>query len=403
MSQPAPAPPMSDVVIVGGGVVGAAVACWLKAFLDFPGSVTVIERDPSYARASTALSASGLRQQFSTPVCIALSRFGAQVLRDAPRLFAIDDEPGPDLTFREDGYLMLAATASQEAAIRANHAVQAAAGAETALLSPAEIAARWPHLRTHDLRLGAFGPRGEGWFDNMGFLTALSRKARAAGARFVTDEAVGVERQGGRIEAVRLASGDRIACGAAVVAAGPRSGAAAAWAGLALPVGPRKRTLFVFDCATPPDPASRPPMMIDPSGVFCRPEGRYFLAGAPPVEDPEVALDDFDPRHEEFEEIVWPALAERSGAFEAIRLQRFWAGHYEWNAFDRNGVVGPHPEVENLIFATGFSGHGLQHAAGVGRGVAERLMHGSYRSLDLGPLGWERLLENRPLIETEII
>ena len=202
---------------------------------------------------------------------------------------------------------------------------------------------------------------------------------------------------------MRLASGDRIACGAAVVAAGPRSGAAAAWAGLALPVGPRKRTLFVFDCATPPDPASRPPMMIDPSGVFCRPEGRYFLAGAPPVEDPEVALDDFDPRHEEFEEIVWPALAERSEAFEAIRLQRFWAGHYEWNAFDRNGVVGPHPEVENLIFATGFSGHGLQHAAGVGRGVAERLMHGSYRSLDLGPLGWERLLENRPLIETEII
>ena len=143
--------------------------------------------------------------------------------------------------------------------------------------------------------------------------------------------------------------------------------------------------------------------MIDPSGVFCRPEGRYFLAGAPPPEDPEVALDDFAPRHAEFEEIVWPALAARSEAFEAIRLQRFWAGHYEWNAFDRNGVVGPHPAVANLVFATGFSGHGLQHAAGVGRGVAEWLLHGAYRSLDLSPLGWARLLENRPLIETEII
>ncbi|SFH65017.1 NAD(P)/FAD-dependent oxidoreductase [Albimonas pacifica] len=403
MSQPSAPPASSDVVIVGGGVVGAAISCWLKAFLGFPGSVTVIERDPSYARASTALSAAGLRRQFSTPVSIALSRYGAEVLRAAPTLFAIDDEPGPDLNFREDGYLMLAASPSQEAAIRANHAVQTAAGAETLLLTPDEIAARWPHLRTHDLTLGAFGPRGEGWFDNMGFLTAVSRRARAAGARFVTDEASGFEMQGGRVAAVTLASGARIACGSAVVAAGPRSGDAAAWAGLALPVGPRKRTIFVFDCATPPDPATRPPMMIDPSGVFCRPEGRFFLAGAPPVEDPEVALDDFDPRHEEFEEIVWPALAERSEVFEAIRLQRFWAGHYEWNAFDRNGVVGPHPDVANLVFATGFSGHGLQHAAGVGRGVAEWLLHGGYRSLDLAPLSWARLLENRPLVETEII
>lgn len=396
------APASADVVIIGGGIIGAATACWLKAFLGFGGSVIVVERDPSYARASTALSAAGIRQQFSTPVSIALSRFGAEVLRAAPDLFELDGQR-PDLTFREDGYLMLAATGAQEAAIRSNHAVQSGFGDDIALLGPEEVAARWPHLRVDDLRLAAFGTRGEGWFDNMGLLTALSRLARAHGARFVTDEAAGLEMQGDRVAAVRLASGGRIACGAAVCAAGPRSGAVATWAGIALPVEPRKRTLFVFDCATPPDPATRPPLMIDPTGVFCRPEGRLFLAGAPPAEDPAVAFDDFDPRHAEFEEIVWPALAERSPAFEAIRLQRFWAGHYEFNAFDQNGVVGPHPAVPNLVFACGFSGHGLQHAPGVGRGVAEWLMHGEWRSLDLSPLGWARLIENRPLVETEVI
>ncbi|MAS42907.1 MAG: FAD-dependent oxidoreductase [Rhodobacteraceae bacterium] len=401
--------PSVDVAIVGGGAIGAAVAWGLRVLAGFEGSVAVIERDASYAGASVALNAGGIRAQFSTAVNIALSAYGVEVLRAFPDLFGASFGGGaarPDPGFHEHGYLFLAATPAQEAAMRATHAAQRAAGAEVALLTPAEVAARYPHLRLEDIRLASLGLRGEGWFDNMGLHGAMLRAARAAGARVIRDEAVGFEMtadrgKGGRVAAVRLASGARLGCGVAVNAAGPRAGTVAGWAGLSLPVEPRKRTLFTFDCAAPP--AGPLPLMIDPSGVFCRPEGTGFLAGAPPVEDPAVAPEDFEPRHAEFEDIVWPTLAARAECFEAIRPGRFWAGHYEWNRFDRNGVVGAHPEVPNLIHAAGFSGHGLQHAPGVGRGVGELIAHGAYRSLDLSPLGYERLLENRPLVEEEVI
>ena len=399
-ASPAASPAAVDVAIVGGGAIGAAVAWGLCALAGFGGTVAVIERDPSYAGASVALNAGGIRAQFSTAVNIALSAYGVEVLRAFPDLFA-DGPARPDPNFHEHGYLFLAATRAQEAAMRATHAAQTAAGAEVALLSPAEVAARFPHLRLDDIRLASLGLRGEGWFDNMGLHGAMLRAARAAGARVIRDEAVGFDMRGGRVAAVRLASGVRLGCGVAVNAAGPRAGTVAGWAGLDLPIEPRKRTLFVFDCARPP--AGDLPLMIDPTGVFCRPEGTGFLAGAPPVEDPAVPPEDLDPRHAEFEDIVWPALAARAECFEAIRLRRFWAGHYEWNRFDRNGVVGAHPDVPNLIHAAGFSGHGLQHAPGVGRGVGELIAQGGYRSLDLSPLGWARLLENRPLIEEEVI
>lgn len=390
-----------DVVVIGGGVMGAALACWLKAELGFPGSVTVVERDPTHARASTALSASGIRVQFTTPLNIALSRFGAEVIRDFPRRMATPAGPGPDLGFREQGYLFLAATPAQEAALRAAHAVQTDEGAQVALLAPEALAARFPHLETADLRAAALGLADEGWFDNMGLLAGLRARARAAGAEFLADAAVAIDRDGARVTAVHLHEGGRVACGMAVNAAGPNAGRVAAMAGLALPVAPRKRTVFVFDVERPPE--GRLPLMIDPSGVFCRPEGRGFLGGAPPVEDPEVDPDDFDPRHEEFEDVVWPTLAARAPCFEAIRLRRYWAGHYDWNALDQNAVIGPHPEVGNFLMLTGFSGHGLQHACGAGRGLAEWIAFGAWRSLDLSALGMARVLEGRPYPEAAVI
>ncbi len=390
-SRPALGQPfgMQRILIIGGGIVGTAIAFFLA---EAGGAeITVLERDPTHARASTALSASGLRQQFSTPLNIALSRFGAEFLRTFPE----------NLHFRENGYLFLAATEAQEARMRHAHAIQREAGAEVALLDPDRLAARFPHLRVDDLRLASLGLSSEGWFDNMGLLGALRRRARDAGARFLTAEVSALRVSGARVTAARLTSGEEILCDVAVNAAGPRSAEIARMAGLALPVEPRKRTVFTFACARPPEGAL--PLTVDPTGVYVRPEGSLFLCGAPPVEDPAVAHDDFEPRHEEFEEIVWPALAARSPAFEAIRPGRFWAGHYEWCTLDRNGIAGPHPDLPNLVFATGFSGHGLQHAPGIGRGVAELILEGGCRSLDLSPLGWERILSGRPLRETEVI
>lgn len=383
-----------DVVIVGGAIVGSAAAWFLKAEMGFRGSVLVIERDPSFARAATALSASGLRIQFSNAINVRISQFGGAFLRDAPTRL------GRDIAFTEAGYLFLAGNDRQADILRANHEVQRACGADVALLSPAEIAARFPALQTSDLALGSLGLSGEGWFDNMGLLAAFRDGARAAGVTFLTAEVDALDLAGDGITAIRLADGTRVGCGTVVAASGPRSRHLLETAGLTLPVEARKRGVWVFDCADPPGPL---PLTVDPTGVYVRPEGRYYLSGVGPRTDPEVGPDDFDPDPDEFDEVIWPALATRSSHFEAIKPRRFWAGQYDYNTLDQNVIVGPHVEVPNLILANGFSGHGLQQAPAIGRGIAEWIAEGRYLSLDLSELGHDRVVENRPFLETAIV
>ena len=145
------------------------------------------------------------------------------------------------------------------------------------------------------------------------------------------------------------------------------------------------------------------PLVVDPSGFWCRPEGTSYLCGIPPDPDPGVAPHDFEPDGTSFERDLWPLLASRAPGFEAARCTRSWVGHYDYNWFDQNAFVGPAPDIGNLLFACGFSGHGLQQAPAVGRGLAELVVHGNYRTLDLGPLGYERWLAAKPLVETNVI
>jgi len=396
-----------DVVIVGGAVIGSAVAYFLTADPGFKGRVLVIERDPTYRFASTALSSSSIRVQFSNPVNVQISQFGAAFIRDFAAL-QVAGEPAPDLHFHEGGYLFLAGTAAQAQTLRENHAVQRACGADVVLWEPEALARAFPHLHVDDILLASYGQSDEGWFSNTGLMQGLKAKARAQGAVYLTDEVVGIDRDGARVTGVRLKSGDRIAAGVVVNASGPRAGLTARMAGLDVPVEPRKRTLFVFDCARSPQGSARVnqgrlPLMIDPSGVFCRPDGRFFLGGAAPAEDPAVDFDDFEPRWQEFEAQIWPALAARSPAFEAIKVVNQWAGHYDYNTLDHNLIVGPHPEVANFIYANGFSGHGLQQAPAAGRAVAELITHGGFRSLDLSEVGYDRILAGRPFLEKAVI
>ncbi|MDT8344890.1 MAG: FAD-binding oxidoreductase [Thermohalobaculum sp.] len=373
----------ADVVIIGGAVIGAAVAWHLKAARRFKGRVVVVERDPAYAKASTALAASGIRHQFSNETNIRISQYGTDFIRE----FRGPD--GEGLSFRENGYLILANDATGAAALRRNHALQRACGADVALLAPAEIAARFPHLNVEDLTLGSLGLSGEGWFDNMALLRGLRAASQAAGAEWRRDEAVGLTMAGDRVAAVRLGSGAEIACGHVVNAAGTRAALVAGWAGIGLAVEPRKRTVFHVTCQSRPEGCL--PLMIDATRLWCRPEGEGFIAGIGPDPDPAVDPDDFEPRYAEFEETVWPLLAARSPAFEAIRLTGVWAGHYAWNTLDQNAVLGLHVACANLLFANGFSGHGLQQAPAVGRGMAELIMDGEYRTLDLSALGVMRM------------
>lgn len=399
--------PHYDVVIIGGAVVGSAVAYYLAANPDFDGTVLIVEKDTSYCKSSTALSVSSIRTQFSNPINVRISQYGAEVIRDFGEMMEVDGQR-PDLNFHPGGYLFLARDPRQVRVLQENHAVQKSCGADVVLWSGDELAEAFPHLNVEDIALASYGRSGEGWFDNTGLMQGFRSKARALGAELVRDEVMAISRTGDRVTGVTLASGTEIAAGTVVNASGPRAALTARMAGLDIPVEPRKRTLFVFDCASTPEGTAtvnqgRLPLMIDPTGVFCRPEGKYFLSGSVPDPDPAVDWDDFDPRYDEFEEVIWPALAERSPQFEAIKVVNQWAGHYAFNTLDHNLIVGPHPEVKNFIFANGFSGHGLQQGPATGRGVSELIIYGGFRTLDMSQLGYERVVENKPFWEQAII
>lgn len=390
-----------SVVIVGGGVMGAATACFLAR--DHGVRATVIERDPRYRRASSALSASSIRQQFSQPVNIALSLWSLQFLRRVGVELAVDDE-GPMLGLVEPGYLYLAGSDAGAALLQAQQPLQCRAGADIALLDPAALARRFPWLNTADLQLGSLGLSGEGWFDGPALLQAFKRKAQSCGARFVAAEVAGFEQQGHRVQAVRCADGSLHAGDAVVLAAGAWSAPLAAGLGFEMPVPPRKRDVFVFD-----SPATLPgcPLVIDPSGLWFRPEGRGFICGAPPrcidgsTDPDEPPLEAID--HAQFDEQLWPALARRVPGFEAVRLRSAWAGYYEMNDFDHNGLAGALPGWDNVYTACGFSGHGMQQAPAVGSALAALLAAGSSTAPSLAELSPQRLLDRRPLIEANVI
>ncbi len=388
-----------DVVIAGGAIMGSSLAWWLSADKGFKGRVLVVEKDPDYRRASSALSASCIRHQFSNAVNVKLSMFGTEFIRSFRERLGGDPEI-PEIVLKEIGYMFLATDAGVPV-LEANHAVQKSCGAATMLMTPAEIRARFPFYRVDDIAMGSFNPVGEGWFDGATMMHWWRRKARENGVEYIRNEVVAMERRGGRIESVSLASGAKVACGTVVNASGPSGGRTAALAGIHHPVVPLKHSLFVFSCR---EELGQPlPLTIDPAGVHCRQEGEFFLAGAPAPDGRVTDPDDFDVDYDEFEEQIWPVMANRVPAFEAIKLVRAWAGHYDYNTLDQNAAIGPHPEVTNFMFINGFSGHGLQQAAGAGRGLAELIVHRGFRTLDLSDLAYARIAEGRPFLEQAII
>ena len=380
-----------DVVIVGGAAVGSAAAYFLARAGG--ASVLVLERDPSYANCATTRSLASIRHQFSTPENIRLSMFGTTFIR------AARSELDVDVAFREGGYLFLA-TPEGQAVLRGNHAIQRAEGADVALLQPAELQSRFPWLATADLGAGSLGLSGEGWLDAHALMHGFRRQAIARGAAYRKAEAVALECDAGRVNAVRLADGSRIACGIAINAAGTGAAALARTAGIVLPVQSRKCCVFHFRS---PAQLGACPLVIDPTGLYFRPEGEGFLCGVAPSEGEDPACDDFEVPLAWWEERLWPALAQRVPGFEAARLLSAWAGHYDVNTLDANVIVGPHPSLPNLLFANGFSGHGLQQSPGIGRALAELALHGRFRTLELSRLGWARVLANEPLLERNVV
>jgi glycine/D-amino acid oxidase-like deaminating enzyme len=390
-----------DIVIIGGAIVGASLAYSLRAE-GFSGTIALVERDPQFTQAATTLSMASIRQQFSIPENIRLSQFTLGLFRRLKEEFG----PDADIGFREGGYLILAGEEGLPI-LKANHEAQAREGADIVMEDAKALTRRFAWLSSEGIAAGAFGRSGEGWFDAHAMLALFRKALRGKKVDFITASVVGIERQGTRVVSVTLdkqdGSGDeRLEAGIVVNAAGPNAGRVAAMAGLPLPVEPRKRTVFVFEAR---DRFSDMPLLVDPSGIYVRPEGSVYLTGGAEPEEGDGPADpaDFEPDWALFEETIWPVLATRIPAFEAIKMTRAWAGHYDYNTLDQNAVIGPHPEVTNFILANGFSGHGLQQAPAVGKALAELLVHGGYRTVDCSAFGYERVAEGRPFRELNVI
>jgi FAD-dependent oxidoreductase domain-containing protein 1 len=380
------------VVIVGGAIIGSFSA-WSLRKAGFTGLITVVEKDSTYQFSSTALSAASIRTQFGTPTNIQMSLFGAEMFRNIKAVFGDEAEIG----YQEKGYLILGGhdqIAARMEAVR----MQRSHGADVRVLDPAELGERFPGIHFEDVGIGTFGVQHEGWFDAWSLLSEVRRAARQLGVTYAETAVSGFRTQGARVMAVNLANGGVLDCDYCVLAAGALSGRLAASLGIALPVVPRKRTVFCFKT---PFRLQNFPMLFDTSGIWVRPEGEGYIGGIQPADAIDLdADDDFEPHHDLMEEVFWPLLAHRIPAMEELRLNRAWAGHYEVNTLDHNGVVGPHDELTNLIFATGFSGHGVMHAPAVGRGIAELIVTGGFQSIDMTPLGWARIRSSTPLFES---
>ncbi|TMS14212.1 FAD-dependent oxidoreductase domain-containing protein 1 [Larimichthys crocea] len=411
-------PERADIVIVGGGVVGWSIAYWLKQKERVRGEVkvVVVEKDMTYSQASTVLSAGGIRQQFSLPENIHLSMASADFMRNINEHLSVLHEDPVDLQFNQSGYLFLA---SEDVAhiMETNYSTQRDAGAKVALLSPTQLKEKFPWINTNGVALASYGLENEGWFDPWTLLNAFRRKAISMGViqccGEVTDfkhttnmvmtadgEHLGLR----RIHSVKVQMSNSleyqpVECAIVVNAAGAFSGKLAEMlgiglgpkdtiAGIPVPVEPRKRYIYVFHC--PDGPGLDTPFLIDYSGVYFRREGLggNYIAGTSPEEAEEPDTSNLEVDHQFFEDKIWPYLANRVPAFEKLKVTSAWAGFYDYNTFDQNGIIA----------ATACSS-----PPAVGRAVAELILDGGFKTLDLNGLSFRRIMAEEPMLERNIV
>ncbi|MGQ7932514.1 NAD(P)/FAD-dependent oxidoreductase [Paraburkholderia sp. D1E] len=379
------------IVITGGGAMGCSIAYFLSLQKTPGREIWVIEKDPTYRIASSSLSASSIRQQFSTPICIQLSQFGYDFFSSCEREKA---RYGAGVDLVDCGYLFVG-NAQQESVLRRRSSLARSLGVELQEHSAEALQQRYPWMNVSDLTYAVEGLAGEGWFDGYSVMQWFRNRAREAGVHFATGEAAGYRTRGNRITHVDLTDGREISGDTFVNASGAWCAPLAKSVGVDLPVRPRRRSAFVVSC-----PKSIPdmPILIDTSGVYLRREQNHFLCIVSPSAERDLDNLPLDVQFCEFDEIIWPTLAERIPAFEALRVEHAWAGYYEYNILDQNGIVGQ-SGPDNSFVAAGFSGHGMMHSPGVGRAMAELLAFGEFRTLDLSPLSPARLTSGQLVIE----
>jgi sarcosine oxidase subunit beta len=372
---------MTDVVVVGAGVIGASVA-WHLSRLGV--RALLLEREAEPGKGSTGRATGGFRAQYGTGINVRLSLLSREKLR------RFIDDTGVDPGYDPRGYLWLARTEAQLDVLRRAQDVQRAAGlVEASMLDLRQIREVNPYVRIDGLAGAAFCPT-DGYIRPLDVLRGYLRGAQVRTSARVT----GLRRRGPRIDAVQLADGSEIPAGAVVDAAGPWAGPVAQLAGVEVPVAPLRRQVgSTVDTEVLPAAMPMTVWVEDAFHVRAR-DGRVLLIWPTPGDprDPESTA--VEPG---WLEQVREKAAERVPALAGIPLDaaRSWAGLYEMSP-DQHALLGRAPGCENLFLCNGSSGHGVMHSPALGQLLAEIIVHGESRSLDVEALRPSRFAEGQP-------
>jgi glycine/D-amino acid oxidase-like deaminating enzyme len=384
-----------DVVIVGGGIMGSATAYYLIT-ADPTLKIAVVERDPTYAQASTTLSMANVRTQFSLKENVQISQYAIQMLQTFEEDMAVDGE-SPKIYFRQEGNLFLVAAEAEKDARRALQ-MQMQLGCRVEWWSPPEITEQYPLYEPQPFVGGTFGP-DDGYFDAYAVLMAYKAKSRSWGVNYFKDAVVTINTSKNQVTGVQLADQGSLVAGRVINCAGAWAANVAKTAGIVLPVVPVKRQVFVLDTAYK---FEKPlPLTILPSGLYFRSEtGGLILLGKSLEDDPIGFSFSWD--EQRFINDLWPELAEFVPKFDTLKVVRGWAGLYAVNTLDGNAILGQWPELNGMYLANGFSGHGLQQGPAVGRYLSELILEKTV-SLDLSIFAPQRIIDNRALSESELV
>jgi glycine/D-amino acid oxidase-like deaminating enzyme len=385
-----------DLLIIGGGVMGSSLAYHLASG-GFSGRMGIFEKDPSYEKASTVLSVGGIRRQFSTEVNVRLSQYSLAFYQEFGERMEVNGVR-PEIDFKPRGYLFLGSEKNWPILVR-HQAFQKSLGVETRLLNIDETLGLIPDLNPEDL-VGSSYSAGDGYMDPHSVLQGFVKKARSMGVEYLHQEVVEILRRGERLEGVKTKDGTTYFSSSIVNTAGPYAGEVGRMAGIEIPVVPVRRMVYLVK---PPRLFDYDlPLVIDTSGVyFLHETGKQILTGRSRKEEPPGF--NFQWERSYFNETIWPSLAHRVPLFDEMKVLSGWAGLYEVNQWDSNGIIGEHPEVRGFYMAVGFSGHGFQQAPAVGKALSEWIRLGRYETVDVRPLGYERILEGRKVLEEEVI
>ena len=392
------------VVVVGGGVIGSSVALRLRQKLR-GARVVIVERDPSYARASSQLATGGIRQQYASPLNVAMARYGIEFYRRFDQLTAACGQRSR-AWFRQRGYLFLADEGNAER-FEQRYVAQQIAGANVERWTRQQVADHVPGLATHDVTFALFGAE-DGYLDPREVLRGFRAMATSAGVEYVHGTMTGIVRSGGRVAGVRVntINGEHeIATPIVVNAAGAYAAAVARSADLSLPIEPVRQHLFRLELEAPLE--SRIPMVFDPDGTHWRlddprtgTEAECLIIGRSRADEPPG--ENFECDRSRLEGEMLPTFARRHPGVAVRAVVDGWSGLYEMTP-DHNALLGEHPSLPGFIVAAGFSGHGVMMAPATGRAIAELIADGRSKTFDIGPLAVDRFERGEPFLDGALV